>query len=81
MLVPAPHIALLSTFVEKWQPDMNSFYMLFGEMNITLHDVELILGVPTYGIAIGTEHTRKQLLSIVNSDFDVWYIGTSNDYF
>ncbi|KAI5675218.1 hypothetical protein M9H77_06168 [Catharanthus roseus] len=40
--------ALLSAFVERWQPDTNSFHMPWSEMTITLHDVELILGVPAY---------------------------------
>ncbi|XP_050213092.1 protein MAIN-LIKE 1-like [Mercurialis annua] len=34
-------IPLLSAFVERWQPDTNSFHMPFGEMIITLHDVRV----------------------------------------
>ncbi|XP_065861890.1 histidine kinase CKI1 [Euphorbia lathyris] len=30
---------LISAFVERWQPDMNSFHMPFGEMAILLHYV------------------------------------------
>ncbi|XP_050238370.1 protein MAIN-LIKE 1-like [Mercurialis annua] len=37
-------IPLLSAFVERWQPDTNSFHLPFGEMTITLHDVWLTLG-------------------------------------
>ncbi|XP_065860031.1 uncharacterized protein [Euphorbia lathyris] len=35
---------LLTAFVERWQPDTNSFHMPFGEMTIQLHDVWQILG-------------------------------------
>ncbi|KAL2931402.1 Protein MAINTENANCE OF MERISTEMS [Bienertia sinuspersici] len=38
-----------SAFVERWQPDTNSFHMPFGEMTIMLHDVAFILGLPIEG--------------------------------
>lgn len=34
--------ALITTFVKRWQPDMNTFHMHFGEMTIMLHYVENI---------------------------------------
>ncbi|CAN0846935.1 Protein MAINTENANCE OF MERISTEMS [Linum grandiflorum] len=36
-------------FIERWQPDTNSFHLPFGEMTITLHDVRYILHVLTDG--------------------------------
>ncbi|CAL1376373.1 unnamed protein product [Linum trigynum] len=36
--------ALITAFVERWQPDTNTFHMPFGEMSILLHDVHHILG-------------------------------------
>lgn len=54
--------------------------MPFGRMTITLYDVKLILGKLVYSTPY-TEYTRKQLLVIINSDFDVRYTGSSNDYF
>ncbi|CAL1403418.1 unnamed protein product [Linum trigynum] len=41
--------ALISAFIERWQPDTNTFHMPFGEMTILLHDVHHILGVPVDG--------------------------------
>ena len=41
--------ALISAFVERWQPDMNTFHMPWGEMTIMLHDVQLILGIGIEG--------------------------------
>ncbi|XP_050226385.1 protein MAIN-LIKE 2-like isoform X2 [Mercurialis annua] len=45
-------IPLLSAFVERWQPDTNSFHLPFGEMTITLHDVWHILRIPVGGAMI-----------------------------
>ena len=37
--------ALISTFVERWQLDTNTFHMSLGEMTIMLHDVQRILSI------------------------------------
>ncbi|XP_057532944.1 protein MAINTENANCE OF MERISTEMS-like [Amaranthus tricolor] len=41
--------ALISAFVERWQPDTNTFHMPWGEMTIMLHDVQRILGISIDG--------------------------------
>ncbi|KAL3614469.1 hypothetical protein CASFOL_041555 [Castilleja foliolosa] len=41
--------ALISAFVERWQPDTNTFHKPFGEMTITLHDVLYMMGLPING--------------------------------
>lgn len=33
------NMPLISTFVERWHPEMNSFHMPLRELKITLHDV------------------------------------------
>ncbi|XP_021772713.1 protein MAINTENANCE OF MERISTEMS-like [Chenopodium quinoa] len=43
---------LISTFVERWHPETNSFHLPFGEMTITLHDVSYILSTPITGEAV-----------------------------
>ncbi|XP_055959580.1 uncharacterized protein LOC126655605 [Mercurialis annua] len=55
-------IPLLSAFVERWQPDTNSFHMPFGEMTITLHDVWHILRIPVVG-AMGRKRMGKTFLA------------------
>ncbi|CAL2237762.1 unnamed protein product [Prunus armeniaca] len=40
---------VVSTFVERWHPETNTFHMPFGEMTITLDDVSSILGIPMSG--------------------------------
>ncbi|KAG5541298.1 hypothetical protein RHGRI_021212 [Rhododendron griersonianum] len=54
----------ISAFVERWHPEMNTFHFHFGEMGLTLDDVEHILGIPVRGLAVYTEDERtpKQLL-------------------
>ena len=46
---------MVSTFVERWQPETNTFHMLFGEMTITLDDVSTILGIPVTGKSVLVE--------------------------
>ncbi|KAK9725740.1 hypothetical protein RND81_05G165800 [Saponaria officinalis] len=40
---------LISAFIERWQPDTNTFHMPFGEISIMLHDVYHILGIRVDG--------------------------------
>lgn len=40
---------LLTAFIERWQPDTNTFMFPFGEMTIALHDVEEILKIAISG--------------------------------
>ncbi|OMP02689.1 hypothetical protein CCACVL1_02725 [Corchorus capsularis] len=39
---------LIFVFVERWQPDTNTFHMPYGEMTIMLHDVQHILGTTLF---------------------------------
>ncbi|RWR93234.1 serine/threonine-protein phosphatase 7 long form isoform X1 [Cinnamomum micranthum f. kanehirae] len=41
---------LVSAFVERWQPETNTFHMPFGEMTITLDDVCTLLGILVTGL-------------------------------
>ncbi|KAF6156495.1 hypothetical protein GIB67_011296, partial [Kingdonia uniflora] len=43
--------ALISTFIECWQPETNTFYFKWGEMNPTMDDVEQLVGLPEDGNA------------------------------
>ncbi|XP_021776086.1 protein MAIN-LIKE 1-like [Chenopodium quinoa] len=45
---------LISAFVERWQPDTNTFHMPFGEITIMLHDVYHILGLRVDGSMVST---------------------------
>lgn len=41
--------ALITAFLERWQPETNSFHLLEGEVTITLEDVHRILGIQCHG--------------------------------
>ncbi|XP_050232848.2 protein MAIN-LIKE 1-like [Mercurialis annua] len=56
-------IPLLSAFVERWQPDTNSFHLPFGEMTITLHDVWIILRIPVDGKVVSDKPGKQLLLA------------------
>ncbi|XP_021733003.1 protein MAIN-LIKE 1-like [Chenopodium quinoa] len=45
---------LISSFVERWQPDTNTFHMPFGEIKIMLHDMYHILGLRVDGSMVST---------------------------
>ncbi|KAL6533033.1 hypothetical protein OROMI_027145 [Orobanche minor] len=52
---------LISAFVERWQPDTNSFHMPFGEMTIMLHDVWQIIRIPIKGRLVDVDSTSTQM--------------------
>ena len=43
---------IVSAFVERWQPETNTFHLPFGEMSPTLDDVSVILGIPVIGKSV-----------------------------
>ncbi|XP_028106154.1 protein MAIN-LIKE 1-like, partial [Camellia sinensis] len=57
---------LISSFVERWQPETNTFHMTIGEMTLTLDDVGIILGLPIVGKSVSipdvTDHHGVTLL-------------------
>ncbi|CAN0847135.1 Protein MAINTENANCE OF MERISTEMS [Linum grandiflorum] len=67
---------LLEAFMERWQPDTNSFHLPFGEMTITLHDVRYILQVPIRGKCLrdgdqaGLRAKMASLLGLSEIDLD-----------
>lgn len=52
---------LISAFVERWQPDTNSFHLPFGEMTIMLHDVWQILRIPIDGRLVSAQGNSEQM--------------------
>lgn len=50
---------LVSTSVERWYPETISFHFPFGEMGITLDDVQQLLGLLVTGLAIHTPDPTK----------------------
>ena len=40
---------LISTLVERWWPETYTFHLPYGEMSITLQDMEVIYGLPIEG--------------------------------
>ena len=51
----------ISAFVERWQPETNTFHLPFGEMMITLDDVSSILGVSVLGSCFNASWGRKEI--------------------
>ncbi|CAN1337415.1 Protein MAIN-LIKE 2 [Linum perenne] len=40
---------LVTTSIERWRPETNTFHLVAGEATITLEDVEVLTGLPTTG--------------------------------
>jgi hypothetical protein len=38
--------AALTTLMDRWHPDTHTFHLPFGEITVTLQDVDMILGLP-----------------------------------
>ncbi|XP_028060355.1 protein MAIN-LIKE 1-like [Camellia sinensis] len=57
---------LISSFVERWQPETTIFHMTVSEMTLTLDDVGTILGLPIVGKSVSipdvTDHHGVTLL-------------------
>ncbi|CAL5360616.1 unnamed protein product [Camellia sinensis] len=62
----------ISTFVERWHPETNTFHMPDGEMTVTLDDVQTILGIPITGMALSCPKlTRYEAAELVNASLGV----------
>ncbi|CAN1811667.1 Protein MAIN-LIKE 2, partial [Linum perenne] len=43
---------LVTTLLERWRPETNTFHLVQGEATITLDDVEVLTGLPTQGLPV-----------------------------
>ena len=68
--------AIVSAFVERWQPETNTFHLTFGEIGITLYDVATILKIPITGRSVSVPH---HLTSGESSDLLYRLLGISVD--
>ncbi|CAN1755815.1 Serine/threonine-protein phosphatase 7 long form homolog, partial [Linum perenne] len=52
ILGATPCKELVTTLIERWRPETNTFHLIQGEMIITLEDVEILTGLPTRGLLV-----------------------------
>jgi len=69
-------MASISAFVERWQPETNSFHMPFGKMTITLDDVSQILRIPVVGMMLsfegsGWDITSEHLVQLMKEELGI----------
>ncbi|KAM7479421.1 hypothetical protein LguiA_027634 [Lonicera macranthoides] len=65
----------IQAFVERWQPETNTFHLPFGEMTITLDDVRQILGVPVEGDCLTSPEGAKEIQPKVAIDMASKLLG------
>ncbi|XP_028051339.1 protein MAIN-LIKE 1-like [Camellia sinensis] len=51
---------VISAFVERWQPETNTFHLIVGEMTMTFDDVGTILGIPITGKSVSAATLTDQ---------------------
>ncbi|XP_028052870.1 protein MAIN-LIKE 1-like [Camellia sinensis] len=63
---------VVSSFVERWQPETNTFHLTVGEMTITLDDVATILGLPIVGKSISVRKlSERQAVTLVVNTLEI----------
>lgn len=66
---------VVSAFVERWQPETNTFHLPFGEMSPTLDDVSVILGIPVISKSVSC----KKLSNVDVANLLVEALGVTID--
>ncbi|KAL2942092.1 Protein MAIN-LIKE 1 [Bienertia sinuspersici] len=74
------NMPLISAFVERWNPETNSFHLPFGEMTITLHDVAYILRIPVVGEAIFGNPKSKDLKGHLGGILNMSEVDVNKEY-
>ncbi|KAI5666551.1 hypothetical protein M9H77_16404 [Catharanthus roseus] len=66
--VPVPQLNVIIGFCGEVALGHQQFPHVLVEMTVTLHDMELTLGVLAYGKAVDLHYSRDQLIEVIQSD-------------
>ncbi|CAH9101989.1 unnamed protein product [Cuscuta epithymum] len=63
---------LITALVERWRPETHSFHLPFGEVGITLQDVQVLLGLPIDGLPLTgpTAHSKTEWVQMCDDYLD-----------
>ncbi|CAN1310364.1 Protein MAIN-LIKE 2, partial [Linum perenne] len=64
ILGATPCKELVTTLIERWRSEMNTFHLIQGEATITLEDVDVLTRLPTRGLPVTVAPDRRSTSEI-----------------
>nr|GMD75999.1 septin and tuftelin-interacting protein 1 homolog 1-like [Ipomoea batatas] len=71
---------LITTMVDRWRLETHCFQLPFGEVTITLHDVEMLLGLRVDGLAVTSSFPNELVKSGVTHVMISLVLGLTKGY-
>nr|GLL37542.1 hypothetical protein Saspl_014046 [Ipomoea trifida] len=71
---------LITALVEHWRPEVHAFHLPFGEVTITLQDVEVLLGLKVDGRPVIGKMDQSIVIRFAQIETLLGFTPTANDF-